>query len=203
MLRGSYLALSGPRSRVPSCLPASVICRRPTHCETWASVTDWTHLRHLDARTLSAHYLFVALTGRAVNLESLKFLIRGTTWDLRPEGAGPPILATFIASINALREVELDASRIKELETALAVVLGNVRGSLVRLVIRCISHGTPSWSPEQYIEVLRQAPGLAYLNARIAEDKVEGSWVGTERERGSQEKYASARRELKGEVQQS
>jgi hypothetical protein len=114
------------------------------HCAMWAQVTSRDKLQRLDLGIGAPRHFFASLTGRAINLKSLKFWINparanlgSETWDLQPMDKGIPILAKVIASITALRELDFGAHDLDEFNDTLKVMLDNAKGSLRRLTLTC------------------------------------------------------------------
>jgi hypothetical protein len=175
----------------------------PKHCSMWAKVTSWQKLQRLDLDMGAPRHFLQSLTGRTVNLKALKFWISparaylgSETWDLQPMDKGLPILAKFISSITALRELEFGAHDITEFTDALDVMLDSARGSLRRLTLTCQCYNGTQWKEEQFVNILDRTPGLGYLNVKAKEDTVEGEWKGKERYLGPWEKWESARRDI-------
>jgi hypothetical protein len=175
----------------------------PEHCSMWAKVTSWQKLQRLDLDMGAPRHFFASLTGRAVNLKALKFWISparaylgSETWDLQPMDKGLPILAKFISSITALRELDFGAHDITEFTDALDVMLDNARNSLRRLVLTCQCYNVTQWREEQFVKILDRTPGLGYLNVKAKGDTVEGEWKGKERYLGAWEKWESAKKNI-------
>ncbi len=169
------------------------------NCQLWARITSWSKLQRLDLGMGSPRFFFESLTGRAVNLKYLKFWIspaRNRPCDLHPFSVGFPILAKFLSSITALRELDFGGHDIEEFEPALDLILENTGRNLRKLILQCITYGMAPWKEEKYVEILERTPGLGFFRASIKDDKVEGSWIGSKRYLSAWEKYDLAIKHL-------
>jgi hypothetical protein len=166
------------------------------HCNMWAQAMDWTALRTLHLGPNSPRYLFVGLTDRAVNLESLSLAIssrRSSKWSLGRLDTGLPLLVAFMASIKALRELNFAALEVSDFTATLQGMLDVVGHSLRTLVVKCEYQPL---KPDAFVEFLRCAPNLEYLKAKLRSGVVEGQWVGLERKRTAEEKWEDALQDL-------
>jgi hypothetical protein len=161
----------------------------------WAQAMDWTVLKRLDLGPNSPRHLFVALTGRAINLESLSLSIsraRTSKWSLRRLDTGLPILVAFLASIKSLQELNFTTLEVSEFTSALQGMLDVAGHSLRSLVVKCDNQPL---EPDTFVDFLRRAPDLEYLKAKLRSGVVEGRWVGVKRKRTAEDKWEDALQE--------
>jgi hypothetical protein len=160
-------------------------------CEAWVRCMDWSRLRKLDlGQRITSLYLFQLLTGKVAQLKSLSATV--SNWVSPEENVDHhlPLFLDFLHAINGLEEIQLQCRRLREI---LPTLLSQHGHSLVHMNLNRIG-AMHNWSEEDFLEVLRKAPKLAYLRVYESppggnETDVEGKWSGSEVKWPPQEKY--------------
>lgn len=183
------------------------------NCNLWARATSWERLQRLDLHKGAPRHFFASFTDRAINLKYLKFYInsptRNRTWGLHPLDTGLLVLERSITSITSLHILDFGAQDLDDLTRTLRVTLKNLHGILRSLITSCSGGadysgpidfvpGVLAWDAELYMEVLKLAPGLEHLDARISEVTVVGSWKGGESCEEAEKKWKTAEKKTKG-----
>lgn len=164
-------------------------------CEAWIRCMDWSQLRKLDlgqGGNFRQLHWFRLFTAKLPQLKS--FAVQVFHWyegTIHDQGDEPdlPHFKKFLLAIRGLEDIRLECAQF---EAILVTLLSQHGHSLTSMNLSRVG-AKQQWTKKDYMDLLRKAPKLAYLEFHESPPgkratNVEGKWLGSEVQWAPQEK---------------